>query len=213
MVRLNLATRPFYNERGVHILLALVAVVLAVVTVLNARQILNLSARHTAAMTQLQGDRARAQDARQRAERLRAELKQDELERVLADTREANALIDQRTFSWTELFNRIESTLPSGVMLRAVQPNAKDGRILVTLGVIGRRVDDIDQFMERLEQTGAFSELLATSETPEEDGTLRATLVGVYVAGGETAPATAPPAGTSDQATAVRSPGGQVGRQ
>ena len=40
---------------------------------------------------------------------------------------EANALIDQRTFSWTELFNQIEATLPPDVMLTSVRP-AVQGR-------------------------------------------------------------------------------------
>ena len=180
MLRLNLSTRPFYNERGVHIVLAVLALALVTLTAFNARELLALSGRHTALRTQVDADRARAQDSRDRANRLRAEVRQDELERVLAQAREANLLIDQRTFSWTELFNHVESTLPPDVMLRSVQPVMKEGRMTVTLGIIGRRVDDIDKFMERLEATGAFSELLATTETPEEDGTLRASLVGFY---------------------------------
>jgi hypothetical protein len=201
MLRLNLSTRPFYNERGVHVALAVMALVLLVVTVFNAREILALSARHTAMRTQVDADRARAQDSRQRASRLRAELRQDELEQVLAETREANALIDQRTFSWTELFNHLEATLPADVMLRSVQPQVKEGRLVVTLGVIGRRVDDIDAFMERLEETGAFSGLLAETESPEEDGSLRASLVGFYDTT-KPAPATAPVADAAPAASA-----------
>ena len=166
MLRLNLSTRPFYNERGLHLLLGVLALVLAGVTVFNARELLALSSRHTAMRTQMEADRARAQDARQRATRLRAELNQDELERVLAQTREANALIDERTFSWTELFNHVEATLPADVMLRSVQPQAKDGRVTVRLGVVARSVDAIDEFMERLEATGAFSGLLSNCILP-----------------------------------------------
>ena len=41
--------------------------------------------------------------------------------------REANRLIDQRTFSWTEFFNHIEETLPPDVMLTSVRPIFNDG--------------------------------------------------------------------------------------
>jgi DNA-binding transcriptional MerR regulator len=198
MLRLNLSTRPFYNERGLHLLLGVLALLLAGVTVFNARELLALSSRHTATRTQMEADRARAQDARQRATRLRAELNQDELERVLAQAREANALIDERTFSWTELFNHLETTLPADVMLRSVQPQAKDGRVTVILGVVARSVDDIDEFMERLEATGAFGGLLATSESPDDDGTLMATLEGVYASA-----APVPPAPTTTRAAAA----------
>ena len=54
---------------------------------------------------------------------------------------------------------------------------------MISLGVVGREVDHIDEFMNQLEQTGAFSGMLAKDESREEDGTLRANLEGRYVAG------------------------------
>jgi type IV pilus assembly protein PilN len=180
MVRLNLSTRPFYNERALHLGLALVALALAVVTVINAREILTLSSRQTALEQQISTDEARTTELRQRAARMRAELRQEELEIVLARAREANELIDRRTFSWTELFNQLETALPSDVMLTSVQPQVGKDGFLVTLGVVGRQEDDIDAFMERLEKTGAFSEVLSGDETAQDDGTVKAMLTGKY---------------------------------
>jgi hypothetical protein len=86
-----------------------------------------------------------------------------------------------------------------------VQPQAKDGRVTVRLGVVARSVDAIDEFMEQLEATGAFSGLLSTSESPDEDGTLVATLVGEYMSG---APVPQPPAATRTATTGARSAAG-----
>ena len=183
MLRLNLSTRPFYNERALHITLSIVGLLLLVLCALDVVQILRLSSSKTALETSVATDRARAVDARRRADALRAQVRQEDLERVLADAREANALIDRRTFSWTELFNHIEATLPSDVMLRSVRPDVKDGQMVVTLGIAGREVDDIEEFMDRLEKTGAFSNLLATDESRDEDGILKANLEGRYTAG------------------------------
>lgn len=180
MFRLNLSTRPFYNERAVHLVLALLAILLVVVTVFNAREVVRLSGRQTALRAGISADEAKAADLRQRAAALRAQLRTDDLERVLAAAREANTLIDRRTFSWTELFNHLEATLPAGVMLTAVSPRADEEGMKVGIGVLGRRVEDVEDFIVRLEATGVFSEMLSQSETPEESGLVRVRIQGRY---------------------------------
>jgi Tfp pilus assembly protein PilN len=207
---LNLATRPFYNERALHILLAVVAVLLVVVSVFNAREVIRLSARQTALRAEVEAEEARARDVRQRATALRAQLEPEDLEQVLAAAREANSLIDRRTFSWTQLFNHIETTLPPGVMLTAVRPRAAKDGFTVSLGVLGRTVDDIDAFLARLEQTRAFSELLSQEEAPEDSGLIRATLVGRYHVTGRTPP---PVGSASSDQQAGGAPAGPTGDQ
>lgn len=191
--RLNLSSRPFYNERAVHLALIALAVLLAVVSVLNGREIVRLSARHTTLAAAISADEARASELRQRAAALQAQLRQEDLESVLGAAREANGLIDRRTFSWTELFNHLESTLPANVMLTAVQPKVDTTGIRVSIGVLSRSVDDVETFIQRLEGTGAFTELLSQSESPEESGLVRVQVVGRYYpttrpAGAEPAP-------------------------
>ena len=45
-------------------------------------------------------------------------------------------IIEQRAFSWTDLFNRFEETLPADVRIVAVQPQIdKDERMLVAVTV------------------------------------------------------------------------------
>lgn len=181
MLRLNLSTRPFYNERAVHGILAVIGLALAAVTVVNAWQLVSLSSRQTALASKAGADEARAADLRSQAQQVRATVRQDDLEQVLAAAREANVLIDRRTFSWTEVLNLIETTLPPDVMLQSVQPAFSDDRIVVRLAVIGRRIDDIDTFMRRLEKTGAFRALLSRDEQLLENGTFKASIETDYV--------------------------------
>ena len=47
VLRTNLSTRPFYNERAVHLLLALAAVVVLALTAFNAIRIIALSRQNT----------------------------------------------------------------------------------------------------------------------------------------------------------------------
>ena len=43
-------------------------------------------------------------------------------------------------------------------MLTAVRPEHGAGGVSVAVGVVGRRVADIDEFIGRLEETGVFAD-------------------------------------------------------
>ena len=99
-----------------------------------------------------------------------------------ADARQANDLIDRRTFSWTELFNRFESTLPDDVRIASVKPLVdRDRGIVLTINVLAKTVDDVYTFIENLEETGAFSNIRPVDERNDEAGLLLSTLETVYV--------------------------------
>ena len=106
---------------------------------------------------------------------------QTRLAAVAAAAQEANTLIDRRVFSWTELFNRFEATLPADVRIAAVRPTVdQEGRLIMTIAVVARSVDDVDAFIEALEGTHAFEDLLSREERFNDEGLLEATLRGVY---------------------------------
>jgi hypothetical protein len=74
--------------------------------------------------------------------------------------------------------------LPAGVRIAAVRPSVdQEGRLIMTIAVVARSVDDVDAFIEALEGTEAFGDLLSREERFNEDGLLEATLRGVYRAG------------------------------
>ena len=181
MIRTNLSTRPFYNERPVQIVLLVVGLVALAATVFNVTRVIQLAGRDTQLATQAARDEAAAQELRRAATRDRGTVDLRSLERASSDAREANDLIDRRTFSWTELFNRFETTLPDDVRITAIQPkvDAKKG-IVLTIVVAARGVDDVNQFLENLDATGAFVEVQAPDNRIDEQGQLEATLKTVY---------------------------------
>lgn len=182
MIRTNLATRPFYNERAAHALLALIAAFVVAITGYNVYRIVSLSSRNTELAQAIQRDERAAANTRRETETLRAHINEQELSEVAAGAREANALIDQRTFSWTEFFNLIERTLPDNVMLTSVTPHVENGETQVTMTVVGRRPEDLDAFMEQLEGTRAFQDVLPRSEDLTEQGLHRIVLTARYAA-------------------------------
>ena len=65
-------------------------------------------------------------------------------------------------------------------MLVSVRPAVDRGATRVSMVVLGRTAEDIDEFIEKLEATGAFEKILATQKDRTDDGLNRAVLDAVY---------------------------------
>jgi Tfp pilus assembly protein PilN len=181
MLRTNLSTRPFYNERAVILALTVAGLLVLAFTMMNVTRLVALTRRQASIGAAADQAERSARDLRQRAAAARGTVDQARLAAVAAAAHEANALIDRRVFSWTDLFNRFEATLPAGVRIAAVRPSVdQQGRLIMTIAVVARSVDDVDTFIEALEGTGAFGDLLSREERFNEEDLLEATLRGVY---------------------------------
>jgi Tfp pilus assembly protein PilN len=181
VIRGNLATRPFYNEPAVHLWLLVAALVVVVATLFNVVQMLRYSRSDTELARQAANDEARATELRAEAARLRATVDAKQIERASLEAHQANELIDRRTFSWTALWNEFEATLPPNVRITSFRPrlDPKRGNV-VTITLVARSVDDVQQFMENLEKTGAFPDLYPPSERTNERGQLETVIEAVY---------------------------------
>jgi Tfp pilus assembly protein PilN len=193
MLRINLSTRPFYNERAVHFGLFVVALLVGLLTAYNAIRIMALSRHNTELSALINHDRAEAQRLTAEAQRVRAGIDQVRLKSLAEAAGAANVLIDQRTFSWTEFFNRIEATLPPDVMLTSVQPSFQGTVPVIQMAVLGRRTEDIGEFMEELEATGAFNDVLLVQEDRTDEGLFRGVVRSVYTGGEGVASGEEPP--------------------
>jgi hypothetical protein len=180
VLRTNLSTRPFYNERVIHLLIALAGVIILGITFFNAVKVVDLSRQSTQLSTRIGRDRLEADQRNREAARIRKGIDPNELKVVAAAAREANTLIDQRTFSWTAFFNHLEATLPPDVMLVSVRPTVDRGATHVSMVVLGRTAEDIDEFIEKLEATGAFDKILPRTVDKTDEGLNRAVLESVY---------------------------------
>jgi Tfp pilus assembly protein PilN len=181
VLRTNLSTRPFYNERAAHLLIGLAAAVVMALTAWNVLRIVTLSRQNTELSSRISRETVETDNLTSQAAQIRKTINREELASVVAAAQEANSLIDQRTFSWTRFFNRIESTLPPDVMLTSVRPSFNKDGTTVTMIVLGRRSEDIDEFMEKLEATGAFEEALPGQGDHTEQGLIREVIQSKYL--------------------------------
>jgi Tfp pilus assembly protein PilN len=182
MIRTNLSTRPFYNERAVRLWLAVIALVVLAAAAFNVSRVLRYSRSDTRLATQASHDETRAADLRREAARLRSSVDPKQVDYAAADARQANELIDRRTFSWTELFNRFETTLPDEVRIASVRPHVDRERgVILAISVTARSVDDVNTFITNLESTGAFMNIRPADERTDEAGMLQSSLEAVYL--------------------------------
>ena len=210
MLRTNLATRPFYNDRGVRSWLAGLALIALGLTIFNAIEILRLERAGREARQTVAQNAAQAREMRERARVIRQSINQKALEAVQVSARDANALIDRRAFSWTALLNYFQATLPPDVRITSVSPQIDDdGRMLVAIQAMARRAEDLSEFVEALEATGAFADVLPLQQSVEEDGSLRVAIQGYYSLPpeGATQPSPAAPAGQAVPPAGTSEPG------
>jgi len=165
---LNLASRPFRNERAPALGFALLAL-----------SVLGLSAWQAVALRRLlpaDGDTVRAEVSALDAELSALEDEEAELLRVRPDRkkqdewRRVQSLVDQRLFSWTRLLGRLEQVLPPGVRLQAIRPEVDEGVVTLELDAIARTLDDGYRLWEALLRSGDFEGALATSITAQDEG-------------------------------------------
>jgi type IV pilus assembly protein PilN len=127
-IYLNLATRPFVNDRPIFRAAALLWVAGLVLLVVNVF----LYQRHIAGQAE-QREALRELEERLAADTaaiddLRSELSRTDLEQQNEQVMFLNGEIAQRTFSWSSFFDDLAEVLPADIQLQRVSPNTGRGR-------------------------------------------------------------------------------------
>ena len=182
MLRTNLSTRPFYNIRAVQAALGACAAFVILFTMFNAVSLLQLATSQRSLGARAVQAQNEAAALRADATRVRSQVDAKELESVSTAAREAKSIIEMRAFSWTELLAQFEKTLPENVRVTAVQPRLEEGgRFVIGMRVEARQIGDIEKFLDALEMTGAFHNVLTTNDQTTDDGLIEAVIEGDYV--------------------------------
>jgi Tfp pilus assembly protein PilN len=173
--RINLSTRPFYNERPLHAALGVLAAIVLAVTVFNLWEVYALSRHQADLQARIGLAEGKSREFRDQASRIRGSINPRDLDATIAAAREANVLIERRVFSWTDLFNRFEETLPPNVRITAVRPRIeRDGSMTLEMVVVARSVEGVNTFIENLEKSTAFQGVLSREEYVNPDGLIQA---------------------------------------
>lgn len=221
MLRGNLSTRPFYNDRVVSLVLGGVALLVLLLTVVNVTRLMSLSARRADVDARLSQTRRSASQVAADVASLRRDMDPVALASLSSSALEANALIDRRTFSWTTLLGLLEKQMPYDVRLVSITPRVDKTVLKVSMTIVARQLADVDAFQNALAETGAFYDVTPPETQFRDDGTYLARVDTSYLpvaAESAAAPDTpadgapAAPAGTAPAPGTSETPGGGVAR-
>jgi type IV pilus assembly protein PilN len=166
-ISVNLASRPFVELRPFFARLRIVMAVLAVLAIAlgvgmhieqqkldAAQQQMDVVRRHTIA----------AQDEKLRNE---SRMRQPANAAVLDRAHFLNALFLRKSFSWTAVMMDLETVLPTGVQVTAIEPSVTaDGDVIIRLRVSGDR-DRAVQLVRNLERSSRFLAPRLSNETTQ----------------------------------------------
>jgi len=180
LLRGNLATRPFYNERLVSLGLVLGFVGVLALTAFNITEVLSRSRERAAVKQEQERDDRDAAAVLAATASVQKSVDRVRLTGLARQTREANSLIDERTFSWTVFFGYIEQTMPLDARLISVAPRIERGEFLIAMSVNARRSADLEDFIDQLWATGVFYDVAVTSSQRNDDGTFTGAILSRY---------------------------------
>jgi len=166
-IRVNLASRPFVELRPFFLRLRIIMgalIVVAIGLLIGTHYINKKLTVARAQMDQLQAATQRAQNEKAANER---QMHQPENAAVLTRAHFLNALFLRKSFSWTAVMMDLETVLPSGVQITAIEPNSDPvtGAVNIRLRVGGDR-DRAIQLVRNLERSKRFLQPQLTAEGP-----------------------------------------------
>lgn len=183
MLKGNLATRPFYNERLVTLALVLVGVVAAALTYFNVQEFRALADQRSSLQAKVDVNEQQTARLAGEANAVRSRVDLQALRALAAGTREANDLIEQRTFSWTVLLSVLEKTLPLDVRLLAISPKIDKGNTKITMTAVAKRYENMKEFVDALwNAQGMFYSVLVVGQQRNDDGTYNIVVEAYYLA-------------------------------
>jgi Tfp pilus assembly protein PilN len=175
---LNLASRPFRNERLPALAFGAACVLLVGLTAEHAVVALRLLPGRTSALMKevddLEAELGRVRVETQSLRRPRPD------KATIAQWTLVKELVDRRSFSWTTLLSRLEAVLPPDVRLVSITPEPKEGILKLKIAAISRTAEEGLALVGKLDARKEFSDVFLLSQTDAGDGGAECTYEMVY---------------------------------
>ncbi|HKF49938.1 MAG TPA: hypothetical protein VKB38_21425 [Terracidiphilus sp.] len=170
-ITLNLATKPFADLGPALKRLRIAMGALAIVAVALGIGLHFLHSKAEAARARehsLDGSITKVNQERQGYQTL---MRQPDNAQVLDQVEALNKLFDEKAFSWTLAMEDLETVLPGGVQVTALEPirDKKDGHITLRLRVVGPRDKEV-LLVQNLEHSKRFIQPRTVGEASEATG-------------------------------------------
>ena len=156
LIAVNLASRPFTDQRPIlkGMRIAMVVLTVAAIALGLVLRVVNRKAHETIAHLQ-SVDGGIANVAREQQGYV-VMMSRPENARIQLETRNLNELFNQKAFSWTLVMEDLETVLPASVKVTEIEPIlTKDGHITLHMRVLGPRDRGIE-VVQNMEHSRCF---------------------------------------------------------
>lgn len=163
-VPLNLASKPFFNNRKFYAATLLLGLVLVGLSATNLLLYLAHRSQSLRLNRELANQTAEAGRLEQEQQEIWARLQRPETEDFLNLVDYLNPLIARRAFSWTRFLNQLEDLVPYQVQIVAITPRIAENEIVVEIFCNARSGADYIEFVSRLEADADFYQVNLMTE-------------------------------------------------
>lgn len=151
----NLATRSYINTRQLNLVVSVLIAFLLLWVSLNVKDIaynIGETKRLTKDITAL--------DTKFKA--TSKGVSEKEYGVLLTKINFANAIIEKKSFNWVDLLDKLETVMPEGVALSAIEPDPK--KQLLKLSGVATNFNNVRQLFENLEASNFFTNVFLENQ-------------------------------------------------
>lgn len=159
-LQINLATRFYVDYRKVNLLIACMFVLALSWCLFGI---------YTLAANYGEADKISNYISRSAAKSSTGKVPDAEFNRLMANIKVANSILDKRGNDWLLLLDNLELLLPESVSLTGLAPAEKGNQLKLT--GIARDFGSIKKFIENLEGSSKFIDVYLTDQTHVKEGT------------------------------------------
>jgi Tfp pilus assembly protein PilN len=204
---INLATRPFRNNAMYWIAFLTCGALLSLFTWYNVHQY-HVTEREVRIWSdRLRNSKGGLEQLSSDAASMTAGVRQVDLKALNDRSTFVNGIIMSRLFSWTQLFDKLESVLPENVRVKAIRPAITHEGIEVTVDAVAKDFPNLLKFEKNLLDSDSFKLVYPLQEsTKEGQGEITFNLSFGYVPQGRAEAAGAPESKASERPAAAGAP-------
>ena len=181
-LHLNLASRPYRDYRPVYAVVVAMSLITAFLMLNNVETYYRYTRDTHSTRAKIASIEAQTQKERELEQSVQQRIKGLDLRRLSAQTRFVNAKLAERAFSWSRLFDELESILTDDVRLVSVSPSFSDeGPISLRMDFEAKSGDGMITTINRMNTDPQFSDAFPRNETARDDGTYVFSLTARYL--------------------------------
>lgn len=170
-LHLNLASRPYRDERPFIAVVVVGSLLIAFLTLTNFDAWYRYRNETQSTRARIASLETQAAEERANADRLTQQLRNVDVKVLAKQTLFANTQLAERAFSWSELLDHLERVLPDYVRIESVSPAfGENGLVSLTLQCVARDPDGLVNTLNRLNHDPHFANGFPRNEDHTDQG-------------------------------------------